>query len=287
VKPVPIFDTSALINLSHQGHLDAVVRRLKPLIPSHGCPVSFVTAVELFHGLCLGGTGRIVETVKPLLLAAQLSRRKVLRVPLSFAGWELFQAERFRRSRPRLLEGWLATLQMPNFVERFASGEVREMNLEKIEGIFEMIRAGAPHAITQMLDRLHPMWRDERQNGSALPEHMREEVKRSWPFEKWKGALPEQLVREMQIERTSANIERARVHCDAYFTFTINLIRDSTIGNYRFEDRPNDFHDGMQMLYLTRSSHCVVIDDGPSMQRVRQSHQRSRIMSLNDFLGQR
>ncbi|MGD0404626.1 MAG: hypothetical protein ABSB66_15690, partial [Candidatus Acidiferrales bacterium] len=69
------------------------MRRLKSLIPSHGCPLSFVTVMELFHGLCNGKAEKLDHTLKPLLLAARISRKQVLRTPLTFAEWELFQTE--------------------------------------------------------------------------------------------------------------------------------------------------------------------------------------------------
>lgn len=260
------------------------MKRLKPLIPSRGCPLSFVTALELFRGLSKSKPEKLDQTLRPLLLAARISRRHVLRTPLTFAASELFQAEEALHHRPKLLIDWLQRIQMPRFPERFASGEVK-IDFERIESIFAKIAAEQHRPTEMMLNRVHPNWREERRKGSALPESKREVAKRGMRFDILKGAMPELLLTQMEVERTPTNIEKAKTHCDAYFTFLANLERNSTLGNYRFEDNPNDFHDGLQLLYLTRPRFCVVTDDGPSLERIRQSSQRARIMSLAEFLA--
>jgi hypothetical protein len=285
MRLTPIFDTSALINLSRRDDsLDSAMKRLKSRIPSHGCPLSFVTVMELFHGLCNGKAEKLDHTLKPLLLAARISRKQVLRTPLTFAEWELFQTEEAFGHQPRRLVDWLEKIEMPRFSERFAAGEI-EMDFEGTERIFGLVKERNAQTTEEMLDRVHPSWREERRNGSALPESKREQFKREMPFEKWKGVLPELLVRQMHVAENAANVDRTRTGCDAYFTYTINLLRDSILGNYRFEDNPNDFHDGLQFLYLIRPKFCLVTDDRPSLDRTRQSSQRTRIMSLDEFLS--
>lgn len=280
----PIFDTSSLIDLSREDDLDAVVKRLKPLIPSHGCPLSFVTALELFRGLANGDPGQIAGTLKPLLLGARISRRIVLRTPLTFASWELFQVEDALSHKPRLLMKWLEKIQAPNFAARFASGEV-EMDFSGISRIFGKIEQEESRNIEGMLDRWNPTWREDRRSGSALPEDLRETAKRGMQFDALRDALPERFLASLQIEPTSANISKAKIHCDAFFAFQVNRTRDSVIGNYAFEKNSNDFHDWLQLLYLTRPQFCYVTEDGPSLKRTRQSGQHPRIMSLKEFLS--
>jgi hypothetical protein len=280
----PIFDTSALINLSREGDLDSVVKRLKPLLPSHGCPLSFITALELFRGLSNGDPEKVADTLKPLLLAARISRNIVLRTPLNFASWELFQVEEAFRHQPKRLVDWLKRIQMPDFVARFASGEV-EMDFAGINQIFLKIEQEG-HLPTEMtLDRWYPGWREERRNGSALPENLREMAKQALQFNTVRNELPDLFLKQLEIERTPANIGKATIHCDAYFTFQVNILRASLIGNYNFEKKPTDFHDSLQFLYLTRPWFCLVTDDRPSLDRTRQSSQHTRIMSLGEFLG--
>jgi hypothetical protein len=284
MRLTPIFDTSALINLSRMDDLDAVAKRLKPLIPSRGCPLSFVTALELFRGLSNGDPEKVAKTLKPLLLGARISRRVVLRTPITFASWELFQVEEALRHRPKLLMDWLEKIQTPDFAARFASGEV-QMDLERINPIFGKIEREEHLPTEMMLDRWYPDWHEERKNGSALPENLREMAKRGMQFGKLRDEMPELLLTQLQIERTPANISKARIHCDAYFTFQVNRLRASVIGNYKFETTSTDFHDWLQLLYLTRPRFCFVTDDGPSLDRTRQSSQRTRIMSLSEFLS--
>jgi hypothetical protein len=280
----PIFDTSSLINLSREDDLGTVVKRLKPLIPSHGCPLSFVTTLELFRGLSNGDLNKVESTVKPLLLAARISRRAVLRTPLTFVSWELFKVEGALNHRPKLLMDWLEKIQTPNFAERFASGEVR-MDLDRIEPIFKKVENEESLNTERLLDQWNPSWREDRRKGSALPENLREMAKRGMQFDTLRDPLPERFLSTMQIEPTPTNISKANIHCDAYFAFQVNRLRACVLGNYAFERNPNDFHDGLQLLYLARPWFCYVTDDGPSLERIRQSGQRARIMSLKEFLS--
>jgi hypothetical protein len=243
-----------------------------------------VTTVELFRGLANGDRERVDETLKPLLLAACVSRRVVLPVPLAFATWELFHVDGTRGHRPRLLVDWLARIQMPNFAAKFASGEA-EMNFEGLNRIFQKIKSEEHAETAIMLDRWYPDWREERRNGSALPEDLREMAKRGMEPDTLKGEMPEGFLTTLKIEHTPANIDKARTNCDAFFTFQVNRLRGSVIGNYKFEKKHNDFHDWLQLLYLARPGFCLVTDDGPSLEKTRQSCQQSRIMSLNDFLS--
>lgn len=283
--PIPIFDTSALINLSDEDDLDAVVKRLKPLIPSHGCPLSFITTVELFHGLARSRPEHAARTIKPLLLGARISQLDVLRVPLSFAKWELFRSEEVLRSRPRLLVDWLKKIQTPAFAAKFESGKVA-MDFARIDPVFEKIKTEHSKPTEMMLNRVSPAWREQRQGGrSALPDSIRDEANRAMEPEMLKAAMPEMLLKTLEIELTAANIEKARTHCDAYFTFQVHLERSSTIEGYNFDKNPNDFHDGLQLLYLTRPRFYYVTDDRLSLERTRRSSQRDRIMSLDAFLS--
>jgi len=284
VRLTPIFDTSSLINLSREDDLDAVVKRLKPLIPSRGCPLSFVTTLELFRGLSNGAPEKVAGTLKPLLLAARISRGVVLRTPLTFASVELFQVKEALRHRPRLLMGWLEKIQLPRFAEKFASGEV-EMDFERTNQIFGKIEREESRDTEMLLDRWNTAWREDRRNGSALPENLREMAKRRMDFDTLRDALPAHFLASLKIEPTPTNISKARIHCDAFFTFQVNRQRASIIGNYAFEKKPNDFHDWLQLLYLIRPQFCFVTDDRLALERTRQSDQRARIMPLTEFLS--
>jgi hypothetical protein len=280
----PIFDTSSLVNLSREDDLDVVVKRLKPFIPSRGCPLSFVTTLELFRGLSNGAPEKVAGTLKPLLLAARISRNVVLRTPLTFASLELFQVNEALRHKPRLLMDWLEKIQIPDFAARFASGEV-DMDFERTDRIFGKIEREESRDTEMLLDRWNPDWRADRRNGSALPEDVREMVKRGMQFHTLRDAMPERFLESLEIAPTPVNISKAKIHCDAFFAFQVNRLRDSIIGNYAFETKPNDFHDWMQLLYLIRPHYCLVTEDRHSLERTRQSGQRARIMPLKESLS--
>ena len=72
--------------------------------------------------------------------------------------------------------------------------------------------------------------------------------------------------------------------CDAYFTFTVKILRDSLISNYSFEENSNDFHDGIQLVYLCPPSFCVVTDDKRLIGRTMNSSQSHRVLTTDEFL---
>src|SRR5258707_272046 len=90
VRLIPIFDTSAIINLSTRDRADPASNHIRSLIPRHGWPLSFVTVVELFNGLSRGGAEHFDESLKPVILASCLSRRRVLLQSIPFMEKELF-----------------------------------------------------------------------------------------------------------------------------------------------------------------------------------------------------
>lgn len=286
MRLTPIFDTSAIINLSKRPSADPTLNRLRSSVTKHGWPLSFVTALELFHGLSVGGIAKLDDSVKALVLASRLSRRRVLLSPFPFFERELFGLQDSGHEQSsKNLGRWLGKVVDPNFKREFTLGTVDGMNLKRIESLFALVRQQQGAHVAQFLDRLHPTWRTERQkSGSSVPEAAREEIKRTYPVDKWKRDLPEQLLEAANIERTDKSIEALRCGCDAYFTFTVSILRDSLIGNYGFEENSNDFHDGMQLVYLCRPSFCIVTDDRRLIGRTNKSSQRNRILTTDQFV---
>ena len=82
-----------------------------------------------------------------------------------------------------------------------------------------------------LLDRWNPDWRADRRNGGALPEDVREMVKRGMQFHTLRDAIPERFLESLEIAPTPVNISKAKIHCDAFFAFQVNRLRDSIIGN--------------------------------------------------------
>lgn len=282
---IPIFDTSAIIHLSKKENADPVWRLLKPLLPKRGCPLSHVTVLELFHGLSLSDERHLAGSLKPVNLASRLSRRKVLLSPIPF-----FERERFGIRHPGQerssanLRRWLGIAMKPAFKTEFSTGRIEGMNLEKIRSLFDVIAKKHCNYLEQFLDRLHPPWRSERQkSGSPIPEAQREQFKREYPTDKWKAELAGQFLGELGIQGTTNTIADTRLSCDAYFTFTVSLLRSSIVSNYGFEERPNDFYDGMHLLYLSRPSFCLVTEDKRLIARVHKSSQSCRILTIDQF----
>ena len=159
----PIFDTSAIVNLSRINATDPIWNRLKRLTPKHGCPLSYVTVLELFHGLSVGGNAKFDDSLKALILASRLSRRKVLLAPFPFFERELFGLRDSGHEKSSAnLKRWLGIAIKPDFKSEFASGTINGMNLEKIESLFAHVRKRQGAHVAQFLDGLHPDWRIER-----------------------------------------------------------------------------------------------------------------------------
>jgi hypothetical protein len=287
VHLIPIFDTSAIIDLSRRDSADPVRKRLSLLIPKRGCPLSYVTVLELFYGLSLSGQDQLDDSLKAVSLASRLSRRKVLLSPIPFLKRELFGIRDSGAEQSSAnLTRWLGIAIRPTFKGQVVSGRIEGMSLENIKSLFAWIDMGHSSSLETYLTRLHPTWRSERQaSGSSLPEAQREEFKRALPVDKWKSDLPACFIEAAKLERTQSSIDALRQGCDAYFTYSVNLMRASIISNYRFEDNPNDFHDGMQLLYLSRPVYCLVTEDKRSIGRAEKSSQSSRILIIDQFVS--
>jgi hypothetical protein len=285
VKLIPIFDTSAIVDLAKRDASDSIWRGLKRCVPARGCQLSFVTVLELFHGLSKGGAERLDDSLRAVNLASRLSRRKVLQLPIPFMLRELFQikdqgAERSKEN----LKRYLRMAGQPNFKNEFMGD--RLTFLDKIEVLMADTARGHTHYLDQFLDGKNPGWRLERQkSGSPLPEGAREKLKQTTPLGVWKRDLASRVVGVAMGSPTLKAVDRVCEHCDAYLTFSVSVLRDVLITNYRFEENPNDFHDGMQLLYLSRSLNCLVTQDGGLIHRVRRSSQTARILTLDEFVS--
>jgi hypothetical protein len=279
---MPIFDTSAIINLSKRDPSDAVWPRLKRCIPTRGCHLSFVTVLELFNGLSKGGAERFDNSLKAVNLASRLSRRRVLMQSIPFMQRELFQIEDPGHERSKANLGrYLGMAGQPNFKKEFMAGRVTF--LERIETLITMMRLGHTSYLEQFLDGNYPDWRSERQrSGSPLPESERERLKHTAPVDKWKRDLASRFTKDTTT-LDAINIVSDR--CDAYLTFSVSVLRDTLMTSYRFEENSNDFHDGMQLLYLSRPRNCLVTEDDRLIHRVKKSSQIARILTIDEFIS--
>ena len=284
---IPIFDTSAIINLAKRDPSDAILLRFRRCLPARGCPLSFVTVLELLDGLSQGGAEHFDESLKAVNLASQLSRRRVLLLPIPFIHRELFGvkspgAERSKENVKR----FLGRAQRPTFKNEFIAGKTDF--LDKIEPLIITTRRGYINVFKEFLDAKFPDfdWRSARKkSGHPLPHADKEKLKRA-DFEAWKRDYASRMVPPLLA--TSATLDAVNVvadRCDAYVTHSVSVIRDTLISGYRFEENPNDFHDGMQLLYLSRKLHCLVTDDEGLIRRVDKSSQRERVLRIDEFVS--
>jgi hypothetical protein len=287
VKLIPIFDTSTIRNLSDLSDSDPILRRLTSCIPTRGCPLSHATVLELFHGLFNCSKDRIDDALKPIFLAARLSRRHVLPLPLRFIEREVFQIRAsYRDPSSADLKRWLGITQRPGFSTRFASGSDEGLNVEKVETLFETIREGHQSAMALFCDDIYPQWRVHRDTfRTAFPEDLRQKIKQAAvDYETWRAKAGLHFLKALEIEINDDNLRRVE-RCDAYLSFLFSLFWDSSVGNYHFDKNPNDFHDGLQLLYLSHPLYCVVTEDKKWKVRASKSRQCDRIVSLDEFLS--
>ncbi|HXP71234.1 MAG TPA: hypothetical protein VOA88_18290 [Candidatus Dormibacteraeota bacterium] len=283
----PVFDTSAILNLSKRHPSDALWPLLNRSIPAKGCPLSFVTVLELFLGLRRAERDRLTHSLKALTVASRLSRRKVLLHPIAFVEKELFgiRSPGHERSRENL-KRWLGSAMRPNFESDLISGTANFVDLEKIENLFIVGRKGYIGFLEQFLDRINPGWRVARSmSGSALSENERDRLKRTTPVGVWKRDAAKRFLECIPVEPTLDAINTMSYRCDANLTLTVSVLRDVLMTNYRFEENWNDFNDEMQLLYLSRPSYCFVTEDARLIGRVKQSSQSSRILTIDQFVS--
>jgi hypothetical protein len=287
MRLIPIFDTSAILNLSRRDSSDGVWPLLNQRVPARGCPLSFVTVLELFLGLHRAEKERLTDSLKAVTIASRLSRRKVLLHPIPFMEKELFgiRSPGHERSKENL-KRWLGTAIRPNFENDLISGRANFVDLKKIENLFTVGREGYIAFLEQFLDGINPDWRTARgTSGSALPENERDRLKRTTPVPVWKRDAARRLLECMNVRPTFGALNKLSDQCDAYFTLVVSVLRDVLMTNYRFEENWNDFNDQMQLLYLLRPSHCLVTEDSRLVGRVKRSSQSGRIVTIDQFVS--
>lgn len=244
--------------------------------------------LELLDGLIRGGTEHFDESMKAVNLASRLSRRRVLLLPVPFVHRELFGvkspgAERSKENVKR----FLGTAQRPTFKNEFMAGKTAF--LDKIEPLATTTKRGYTNYFEEFLDGKFPNcdWRSAREKlGYPLPEADKEKLKRA-DFEAWKRDFASRMVPPLLPTPTAAiaAVNLVADRCDAYVTHSVSVIRDALVSGYHFEDNSNDFHDGMQLLYLSRKLYCLVADDAGLIRRVNKSSQRGRIFSIDEFVS--
>ena len=68
--------------------------------------------------------------------------------------------------------------------------------------------------------------------------------------------------------------------------FSYYVFRDLIMRGYRFERNSNDFHDGMQTLYLSCERNCLVTEDQGLIRRVQKSSQSARVIRIGQLIAQ-
>lgn len=285
---IPIFDTSAVLNLSKLAESSPLLARLRRGLPKRGSPLSYITVLELIYGVGRCEKARLGDSLRAISTAWRLSRGKVLLSPMPLVIEELEQIRDAGAHRSSAnLERWLRAASKPGFKDELLSRK-SSIDMERIDALFRHVRETYSTNLEDFLDHRYPDWRAERaSSGSPLPEAAREKFKREFPFSKWKEDQPFAFTRAIGAPNNDATITKLRERCDAYFTFNTNLIRESLISGYRFERNSNDFHDGMQLLYLWRPTYCLVTDDTRFITRIERSCQRSRVMTVEQFASKR
>jgi predicted nucleic acid-binding protein len=69
MRLTPIFDTSAILNLSKRDPSDPLCPVFNRSVPAKGCPLSFVTVLELFLGLRRADKERFTHSLKAVTVA--------------------------------------------------------------------------------------------------------------------------------------------------------------------------------------------------------------------------
>lgn len=293
MRPVPILDTSTVVDLAKSKFGPAEQRLLKSLLPRHGCPLSPVTLLELFRGLRSSSDERFSESLEALRVARSLSRGRVLPMPPNFIAAEVFGVKLtsgdILPSRFRILLNIAAKaktkIELMN-ITASCQGRPIGIDLERIEDTFKVPSEKHTRFLTGFLNHVNPEWEAERfRSGASLPERGRAEIKERLTPERWRIICAEGLAEAVGAEKTPEVLGAARRKAELYFTYISNLLRDVFLGKYRFEKNSNDLFDGFQLYYLTRDAFCLVTEDARLISRTRGCSQSDRVLTLRDFLA--
>ena len=288
---IPIFDTSVFIDVSKGIISRADWRRVKKLLPKHGCPISFISLQELLIGLHTCSPEYFQEKKRAVEEARVISRQRVLDQPQTFLIRHTIQPE-FRGIglRSSQMKDWLEVACRAKDQRQLSEGiKYKGLFFGMDLAVLQKTRFDAGQSqigiLERVLNELHPDWRNLRkETHRSLPQELHDEIQRV-DSQVWRRESAQALIHAAGVTQDESAICSVIAGADATLIFTASLIRDVLLTDYRFESNSNNLFDGLQLYYLADKRFCFVTQDTKLIGRVQQSTQANRVLTVESFLS--
>lgn len=295
VRTTPIFDTNIFGDVQRGVITQAQWTYLLTRRPSHGWPLSQVTALELLAALHAVRPNVFLDVRQRIGFAYDLSRGRVLNDPRLLFCQEVLHIPFPPDQLPpaaSVIAKYMDVVRRADTMEQLLTrgvpfrGRLASINSTSI---LAKLMAGPKtqwrKAVERMATEHYPGWRELFQRtGRRLPLATREQLE---PVAAWQAQRPvfvKALLEWLHAPTEVDVISETSRRLDAVLDFTIFVAREFLLRNYSLDKHHSDVFDQFQLQYLAIDRFVIVSNDPDLSVRTRQSKQATRIMSFDQFL---
>jgi hypothetical protein len=290
----PIFDTN-IFGLRDQSALRDW-RFLLQHRPSHGWPLSLITALELLAGLDGIPSEKYGQLREQVQLAFDLSKGRVLDDPMPMLCREVFHVpfpDRLVAPPGRLLKRYMDMVRRANSSTQLLRGvpyqgfRASMSTVSAVNDLVSNLKKQWVNALQSMATAKNPEWRELfSQQGRRLGPEMRREIDAPSAWKTEQRLFVEALLRDLLDAKPAPALTNLVMNkFSAVLEFSTFVVRAFLTGNYSIEKHSSDVFDQFQLRYLGMERFLIVTADPDLSGRTAQSPQSARIMSFQDFLA--
>lgn len=295
MRLIPIFDTNIFGDLQRGSISQDAWRRVRKKAPSHGWPLSSVTALELLAGVDAAPAAGFLDVKQRISEAYSMCHGRILEDPRMLLCKELL---RIPFPTDKMAPAGNTIRREMDVVRR---GNSREQLLKGIPFKWRHVKMNATSAITQvmagpkkdwkaavekMADEYYPAWREHfKSTGKRIPPEKKRELKPRSTWKPQRADFIKSLIQWLHADETPVRVDELCKRFDAVLEFTIFVAREFLIGNYSLEEHDSDVFDMYQLQYLAMDRFVIVTSDPDLVHRTQLSHQASRILSFDQFFS--
>jgi hypothetical protein len=301
LRPIPIFDTNIFGHVQDGSISQKDWRFLLRHRPGHGWPLSIITALELLAGFQEGHSDRFSGQKKQIELAYQLSKghiheepcflfcKKVLHVPFPHERLPVNVIDDHIRIvlRAQSLADILGGRVTVNKLRTKGQGHSGLSGFQS--SALKEILAGPKNAWKQNIEGLadenYARWSEHfQETGKRLPDELREDLRLRLASDAQRMKFAESFVRSLGGSTEPASVADMTDRLGAALAFTIHVLREFLLGQYKLEKHHSDVYDQFQLRYLTLDRFIIVSEDSDLTKRTVRSNQANRILPFETFL---
>jgi len=295
LRPKPIFDTNVFGDVQRsrisQKDWQCLLRRR----PSHGWPLSSVTALELLAGIDATPPEDFLDAKARIASAYYLSKGHILEDPRHLLCKEVlhipFPPDQLPPSSS-VISQYMDVIRRANYLEQllktglpYKGGRARLDATSILADIMVWPKLGWAAAMERMADEAYPAWRELfQQTQRRLPREMMKELGPAWRARQ-RPIFIKALLDWLGASTGPEVVADISARLDAVLEFTVFVAREFLVQpSYSLENNQSDIFDMFQLQYLAFDRFVIVSNDSDLTNRTRQSSQAHRIMSFDHFL---